>query len=127
MGGREEPGLRRAPDARENVSGGRGALLRAVTSAAGAVERRAERPLPTAPPCGGERGAEGWRTDRPSVCPSVRPSGWNARPGLREGNGALRSRCPAVAAGGTAPWLEQATSEHSVNVRVPLPLPQTHP
>lgn len=75
MGGREEPGLRRAPDARENVSGGRGALLRAVTSAAGAVERRAERPLPTAPPCGGERGAEGWRTDRPpvrlSVCPSV--------------------------------------------------------
>lgn len=50
MGGREEPGLRRSPDAREYVSGGRGALLRDVTSAAGAVERRVERPRPTAPP-----------------------------------------------------------------------------
>ena len=80
-------------------------------------------------PLAAESGARraGGLTARPSVCPSVRPSGWNARPGLREGNGALRSRCPAVAAGGTAPWLEQATSEHSVNVRVPLPLPQTHP
>lgn len=116
MGGREEPGLRRAPDARENVSGGRGALLRDVTSAAGAAERRVERPSPTAPPYGGERRAAGWRTDPPSMHPSsVRLS--------RCGRGTAASRCTAVAAGATAPCLELPSKLREC-VCVPLPLPR---
>lgn len=48
MDGREEPGggLRCRPDTGENVPGGRGAPPPAVTSVAGAGERRAERPPP---------------------------------------------------------------------------------